>query len=125
MFDVKQTAEKRDPTTKRWKRKIPKKTVSQLYSLAHYRFRQFLQHKAHEHGTRVFLVSEAYTTKTCSCCGATRQVGAAEVYNCWTCGHRIDRDINASINILLKFLHDNAPATPSAPQLPLTSANLE
>ena len=39
MFDVKQTAKKRDPTTKRWKRKITKKTVSQLCSLAHYRFR--------------------------------------------------------------------------------------
>ena len=112
MFDVKQTAEKRDPTTKRWKRKIPKKTVSHLYSLANYRFRQFLQHKTQDHGTRVFLVSEANTTKTCSCCGATRQIGAAEVYNCWTCGHRIDRDISASINIILMFLHDNAPRLP-------------
>jgi IS605 OrfB family transposase len=106
-FDTKQMAEKRDGTTKIWKRKITKKTVSQLYSLAHYRFRQFLMHKAREHGVTVFLVNEAYTTKTCSCCGKMHFVGASEVFRCPFCKARIDRDVNASINILLKFIHDN------------------
>ena len=59
-FNTEQMAEKRDTKTQRWKRKITKKTVSQLYSLAHYRFRQFLHHKAREHGSTVLLVNEAH-----------------------------------------------------------------
>ena len=106
-FNTKQMAEKRDTKTQRWKRKITKKTVSQLYSLAHYRFTQFLLHKAREHGSTVLLVNEAHTTKTCSKCDKLREMGGSEVYNCTYFGLKIDRDINASINILLKFIHDN------------------
>ena len=105
-FSTKSVATKRDGG--RWKRKITKKTVSNLYSLAHYRFRQFLQHKAAQHGSLLILVTEQYTTKTCSRCGHMRDVGGAEVYHCTHCGLVVDRDINASFNILLKFIHDQS-----------------
>ena len=125
-FDTKQMAEKRDATTMKWKRRITKKTVSQLYSLAHYRFRAFLLHKAHQHGATVFLVNEANTTKTCSQCGATRVVGGAETYHCLSCGLVIDRDTNAAVNILLKFIHDNqGPASQELPLAAVATANLK
>ena len=56
-FSTKSVATKRDGG--RWKRKITKKTVSNLYSLAHYRFRQFLQHKAAQHGSLLIIVTGA------------------------------------------------------------------
>ena len=105
-FNVKSVATKRD-NDGQWKRKITKNTVSQLYTLAQYRFRQFLLHKAREHGATVLIVNEAYTTKTCSCCGHMHEVGGAETFACPHCSLVIDRDINASINVLLKFIHDN------------------
>lgn len=120
-FDAKQMTEKRDTKTKKWKRKITKKTVSQLYTLAHYRFRAFLLHKAQQRGVTVFLVNEAHTTKTCSHCGAMKVVGGAETYKCHTCGLMLDRDTNAAVNILLKFIHDNQPG-PTSDELPLAAA---
>ena len=60
MFNTKLMTEKRDTKTQRWKRKITKKTVSQLYSLALSRFTQFLLHKAREHGATVLFVNEAH-----------------------------------------------------------------
>ena len=105
-FDVKGVAQKRDAAGA-WKRKIAKKTVRQLYSLSHYRFRVFLGHKAQQLGTRLVLVSEAYTTKTCGACGFVKHdVGAAKVFACDRCGARIDRDANGARNVYLKFIRD-------------------
>ena len=102
-----QSVSKKKDSTGQWKRKINKKTVSNLYSLAHFRFRQFLNHKAMQHGVLYIEVTEEYTTKTCSRCGHMYEVGASETFDCPYCGLIIDRDINAAINILLKFIHDN------------------
>ncbi|WP_424100924.1 RNA-guided endonuclease InsQ/TnpB family protein [Moorena producens] len=48
--------------TKRGSRKIRSKTVRNLLSFAHYRFKQFLKHKAQETGKVVVDVCEAYTS---------------------------------------------------------------
>ena len=90
------------------KRRIGKQTVSRMYSLAHYRFRQFVAHKAKQHGASLFLSSEAHTTVTCGHCGAMYKVGTSETYDCPACHGRFDRDTNAARNILLKFVHDNS-----------------
>jgi len=42
----------------------------------------------------------APSTKTCSCCGAKRDIALDDrVYSCYNCGFEIDRDLNAAINI--------------------------
>jgi IS605 OrfB family transposase len=105
-LSAKEISAKRDENGT-WKRKIGKRTVRQLYSLAHYRFHAFLKHKAAQFGSKVVPVSEAFTTMTCGACGfMKRNVGRAEVFACDRCGTRIDRDINGARNIYLKFLHD-------------------
>ena len=79
-----------------------------LLRLSHYRFRQRLQHKAVEHGSRVIICNEAYTTRTCGNCGIiNNNVGASEVFTCPHCKYGINRDINGSRNILLKYLTEN------------------
>ncbi len=40
-----------------------------MMTFAHYRFKQFLKHKAYETGKLVIDVNEAYTSKTCSWTG--------------------------------------------------------
>ena len=93
---------------KKGKRKITRKCVSRMYTLAHYRFRQFMTHKAKQLGKSLFPVSEAYTTKTCGACGVMHEVGGSETFCCPVCGMTADRDVNAARNILIKFLHDDA-----------------
>ena len=98
---------KKEPDAQK-KRRITRKCVARMYTLAHYRFRQFIVHKAKQLGAHLFLVSEAHTTKTCGECGIMHEFGGSEVFRCPACNRTADRDINAARNILIKFLHDNA-----------------
>lgn len=49
---------------------------------------------------------EPYTCLTCSCCGNVKkkqELGSSKVYECKKCGKVLDRDVNASRNILIKY----------------------
>jgi len=52
--------------------------------------------------TKLYIVSEAYTSKTCTRCGVLNNIGSNEIYHCKECDLVIDRDINGARNILLK-----------------------
>jgi putative transposase len=78
-------------------------TISRfMNTLAHYRFREFLQHKAREYGRQVIVVTEEFTTQTCSHCGSRYKIGSSDTYRCSNCSAVYDRDLNAAKNILLK-----------------------
>ena len=65
------------------------------------RFTQFLCYKAESAGCRVIDVPPQHTTQTCSECRNIQEVEkGATIYICERCGLQIDRDLNASINIL-------------------------
>ena len=84
-------------------RKISSKTARQMLSWAHYRFRERLLFKCRENGCKAVIVNEAYTSKTCSCCGFLKMnLGRAEIYVCDCCGAVMDRDVNGAKNIFLK-----------------------
>ena len=90
-------------------RTLGKKTVHKMYSLAHYRFRQFLGNKAKEHGCVLINPSEAHTTMTCGTCGKlNRSVGASKTFYCRYCGLTAGRDANAARNILLRYISTEA-----------------
>jgi len=83
---------------------LSKKTKDLMLTLSHYCFRQRLIEKVHEYkGFRVYTVNEAYTSKTCTNCGNIYDIGTSKIYSCRECGIVIDRDINASRNIFLKY----------------------
>ena len=91
---------------KRGTRKIRKKTARMMMTFAHYRFKQFLKHKAYETGKLVLDVNEAYTSKTCSWTGEVKNnLGGAKVM-VGSDGQRMDRDINGARGIFLRALGD-------------------
>ena len=60
-----------------------------------------LTHKAAETGRELVLVNPAYTSKTCSGCGAMfENLTLADRHVSCSCGLSLDRDHNAAINIL-------------------------
>ena len=83
----------------RGRRRIKSKTVRNLLTLAHYRFKLFIRHKAAETGATVLDVSEAYTTKTVSWTGEVLEgLGGASVIVAQD-GERMDRDYNGARGI--------------------------
>ena len=78
--------------------------------LKFYEFKKRLLEKAEEKNKVVYMVNEAYTTKTCSMCGNINNlVGSSEIYKCKNknCNIHIGRDINAAKNILMKGIINN------------------
>ena len=77
-----------------------------MMTFAHYRFKQFLKHKAYEPGKLVLDVNEAYTSKTCRWTGeVNHKLGGAKVI-VGRDGQRMDRDINGARGIFLRALGD-------------------
>ena len=61
--------------------------------------------KAQEYDKQVFLVSEAYTSKTCSWCGwVDARLGGKKTFHCRGCDLHIDRDANGARGIFLRGL---------------------
>jgi len=81
-------------------RKIRNKTVRSLLTFAHYRFKQFIKHKAFEFGKFVVDVNEAYTSKTHPETGEIKNIGGAK-YSKLLSGERVNRDLVGTRNILL------------------------
>ena len=71
-----------------------------LHSWAFKQFESFLTYKCEEKGISIEVVSAAYTSQKCSCCGNilknNRQKGK---YSCKKCGFKGHADINAACNI--------------------------
>ena len=66
-----------------------------------YQLIQFTSYKAEWAGRNVELVNPRNTSKTCSVCGHIQSMPLSQrTYNCPECGNIMDRDHNASINIL-------------------------
>ena len=70
-------------------------------------FRRQLEYKANWYGRKIVKVPIFYpSSKTCSSCGNIKETLklSERIYHCECCGLEIDRDYNASINILRKGL---------------------
>ncbi len=68
------------------------------------RFVQFLTYKAKKVGKSVIRIDEAETTKRCCVCGTVQMRRLSErVIQC-NCGTTLDRDQNAAVNIMIRFL---------------------
>jgi putative transposase len=68
---------------------------------AWYKFVTELKYRCAKHGSVAIIVSEAYTSKTCSKCGHVHsKLGSNKIFTCPNCNHSLNRDLNGSINIL-------------------------
>ncbi len=90
----------------RGKRKLRKRSVRQMLTLSHHRFKKFLKHKAEESGCIVVDVCEAYTSKTVSWNGEMRKsLGGRKIIKDST-GLKMNRDLNGARGIFLRALVD-------------------
>ena len=85
------------------KTKMAKSTLDAGWST----LKTMLEYKSHQAGIVFEVVSESYSTQTCSCCGAipaSSPKGRAGLrireWTCSDCGAEHDRDVNAARNIL-------------------------
>ena len=74
------------------------------------RFVELLTYKAKLMGKRVITIDERDTTKNCAVCGhkKTHMPLYQRIYSCEYCETILDRDRNAAINIMKRFLSYNA-----------------
>jgi len=69
------------------------------------RFISMLKFKAERAGSSIIEINPKNTSKTCSRCGNIKKLKLSDrLYECDNCGLHIDRDYNASLNILQKGL---------------------
>jgi len=74
--------------------------------------------KAEDAGRAVVRVNPAYTSQSCSSCGHRQEMPlSVRIYECPVCGLVIDRDHNASINILEAACGRAGRVIPEAPAL--------
>jgi transposase len=73
----------------------------------HFSFRKRLIKKARESNCcSVIIVDESFTTKTCGKCGTLNEVCSKSIFICSKCKIKLDRDVNASRNIFIKYLSE-------------------
>ena len=75
------------------------------------RFVNFLTYKAELVGKKVVKISEKNTSKMCCCCGKMHNMPLSVRIMVCDCGNIIDRDQNSSVNIMSRFLSQNAQWT--------------
>jgi putative transposase len=103
-LNVKNMAQSKKVTGKK-KRSINRSTQNQGYLS---RFIGFLTYKAELRGKKVIRIDESYTSKECCVCGTRHDMPLWERIMKCDCGNVIDRDRNSAINIMKRFLSQNA-----------------
>ncbi|MHA1186851.1 MAG: RNA-guided endonuclease InsQ/TnpB family protein [Candidatus Heimdallarchaeota archaeon] len=86
-----------------WKQNsnMGKKINQKFTTVPFYKLIKMIQYKAEEQGIEVLLVSEGYTSQTCSCCGFRSRSNRKfrGLFVCKNCNLVINADVNAAINI--------------------------
>ena len=78
-----------------------------MLSLGHGKFKTILKAKAIEYGANLIWTDEAYTTKTCGCCGCmNHNIGSKKEWVCGNCNTKHARDGNTSRNVFIASITD-------------------
>ena len=81
---------------------MPPKCQTTSLHYIFYKFKERLKHRCDLVNTKLHIVDESFTSKTCTRCGSLNNVGSSEVYECRVCELVIDRDVNGARNIFIK-----------------------
>jgi len=80
-------------------------------------FSNYLSYKAESAGRKLVKVNPAYTSQTCSKCGHRQKIPlSTRTFHCPCCNLSIDRDLNASLNILALGLQSIGIQSVEAPE---------
>lgn len=84
-------------------RKLNNTSSRNLLTMSHYLFRMRLIHQSKKYNSNVYIVNEAYTSKTCSNCGKVNdKLGSSKIFKCKECKMEMDRDVNGARGIYLR-----------------------
>jgi IS605 OrfB family transposase len=86
-------------------------TKRKLQCLSHYKFQQKIKWLCSCNGSKLYLVDEDYTTKTCGKCGIINDVGSNKIFKCHNCDCQLNRDLNGARNIWIKTMTENGVKT--------------
>ncbi|WP_246162706.1 RNA-guided endonuclease InsQ/TnpB family protein [Brasilonema sennae] len=78
------------------------KLAQSIADCGFYEFKRQLEYKCKKFGSKLVVADRWYpSSKTCSNCGCKKEtlLLSERVYSCEHCGHVIDRDLNAAINL--------------------------
>lgn len=91
--------------SKEMKQGLRPSTNRMMDALSHYQFRSKVSAMAMRRNTRLCIVDEYLTTKTCGHCGVVNNnLKEEDEWICGECGVYHDRDVNAARNILMRSL---------------------
>jgi putative transposase len=83
---------------KNLKKNKGRKFNRKIGSFSYYKLVNYISYKAKVLGVPVYLVNEAYTSKTCSVCGTTGK-RTGNWFECKYCNYKDNADRNAAFNI--------------------------
>jgi putative transposase len=75
-----------------------------LWTLSHYKFQNKMINLCNRYNSKLYIIDESFTTKTCGNCGILNEVGSNKVFKCNNCTYCMDRDVHGARNILIKTL---------------------
>ena len=77
-----------------------------LGTFSFYKFKNKLSCLCNKNNSKLYTVTEEYTSKTCTRCGTINSnLGTNKIFKCNNCDLNIDRDLNGARNILLKKIN--------------------
>jgi len=92
--------------------KYQKRLHQSIHNTGHIsRFVRFLTYKAKLEGKKIIEINEMKTTKKCCACNKEHKMPLYKRIMECDCGNRIDRDKNSAVNIMFRYLLQNAKWT--------------
>ena len=95
-----------------------------IHKWAFRQFQNFVEYKASMKGIRVVYVNPAYTSKECNRCHNRDTVRHSGFFECKTCGHSLQSDLNGARNIAQHYMWNMSMAIVNTPILTCDDAIL-
>jgi len=87
-------------------KRMRKKLRTQVNSWSYYQLEQFIKYKSEAKSIHIEYVDARHTSQRCSCCGSIKRSNrkTQASFECKKCGFKLNADLNAARNIVLKHL---------------------
>jgi len=88
-----------------------------VHKWAFFQLQKFIEYKALANEIRVVYINPAYTSKICNRCNSLNTKRHSGFFECLSCFHSIDSDLNASRNIAKRYMRNMSLASVTMPHI--------